>query len=159
MSQDNEQIYQQMRGEYLSLMASLEYTMTFLLAEYLKVKNHRDEFHKWFLEAPIPFNYKVSLLKKMLKENPIMEQFGDIWTQLRESYEFRNILAHSFRQWNIILTARGKRIPARRVTFSTLQNKLEKLRSLENLIVNMLANEIEGTLSPISADDFADWPI
>jgi len=57
------------------------------------------------------------------------------------------------------LTARGKRIPARRVTFSTLQNKLEKLRSLENLIVNMLANEIEGTLPPISVDDFADWPI
>ena len=148
-----------MRGEYLSLMASLEYTMTFLLAEYLEVKNYRDEFHKWFVEAPIPFSYKLSLLKNMLKHNPMIEQFGDIGAQLRKAYRFRNILAHSFGQLDSTLTARGERILSKRVTFEKLHEQLENLRHLENLIGGMLYSELQGPLPPISADDFADWPI
>ena len=35
-------------GEYLSLVASLEYNLTFLLAEYLNVQSHPEEFHSWF---------------------------------------------------------------------------------------------------------------
>jgi hypothetical protein len=130
MAQQQEELYQRMRGEYLSLMASLEYTMTWLLAESLDVQTHREEFRKWLVEAPIPFGHKVTLFKKMLKENPMIEQFGDIWGQLRELQDFRNVLAHSFRQLDTTLTARGRRIPAKRVAFETLRDKLEKLRTL-----------------------------
>ena len=45
--------YDRMRGQYLGLVASLEMNLTFLLAEWLEVGNHRTEFHKWFMEAPI----------------------------------------------------------------------------------------------------------
>ena len=159
MNQEQEEIYQRMRGEYLSIMASLEYTMTFLLADYLEVNNYQNEFHKWFIEAPIPFKSKVTLFKKMLKGDPQIEQFGDIWKQLRDLQEFRNVLAHSFRQLDSTLTARGRTITAKHVSFETLREKLGKLRFLENLIGGMLYSELQGPLPPISADDFADWPL
>ena len=51
-----------MRGEYLSLMASIEFNLTFLLTEYIDVRNSRDQFLQWFTRAPIPFGSKVRLL-------------------------------------------------------------------------------------------------
>ena len=56
------QEYERMRGEYLSLVASLEYNLTFLLAEYLDVQSHPEEFHSWFAHVPIPFGAKVNLV-------------------------------------------------------------------------------------------------
>ena len=47
-----EQEYERMRGEYLSLVASLEYNLTFLLAEYLNVQRYHEEFHYWFTQVP-----------------------------------------------------------------------------------------------------------
>ena len=49
---EQEQEYERMRGEYLSLVASLEYNLTFLLAEYLSVQSHPEEFHSWFTQVP-----------------------------------------------------------------------------------------------------------
>ena len=34
---------------------------------------------------------------------------------------------------------------------------MEKLAQLDNLILNLLANEIEGPPGPVFTDGFADW--
>ena len=151
--------YQGMRGEYLSLMASLEFDLTFLLIEYLDVRNYHAEFSEWFTRAPIPFGWKISLFEKMIRDNTMFGQFGDISAQLRDFYDFRNTVAHSFRQLDRTLTARGKEIPAETVTFEALREKLQQLRRMENLIGSMVFSELQGPIEPISADDFADWPL
>ena len=157
-SHEQEQEYERMRGEYLSLVASLEYNLTFLLAEYLNVQSHAEEFHFWFTQVPIPFGAKVNLFEALTRDSTVSSQFGDVGSDLRDSYTFRNTLAHSFRWTNRTMTARGRQIPDEHVAFPVLKERLERLRQLENLFVNLLANEIEGPLPPISADDFADWP-
>ena len=154
-----EQEYERMRGEYLSLVASLEYNMTFLLAEYLNVQRYHEEFHYWFTQVPIPFGAKVSLFEILTRESTVLSQFGDVGADLRDSYAFRNTLAHSFRWTDSTMTARGRQIPDEQVAFPVLKEKLERLRHLENLFLAMLADEIEGPHPPISADDFADWPL
>ena len=155
---DSGREYESMRGEYLSLMASIEFDLTFLLAEYIDVRNFRDEFLQWFTRAPIPFGSKVRLFEAMIKDNTMLIQFGDIASQLRSSNEFRNTLAHSFRQFNGTMTSRGERIPTERVTFGALKDRLDSLRRLENLIGAMVYDHLQGPPVPISADDFADWP-
>ena len=67
-----------MRGTYLGLVASLEMNLTFLLAEWLKVGNHQEEFHDWFMEAPIPFRSKIRLYEALTKSGGLTEQFGDM---------------------------------------------------------------------------------
>ena len=147
-----------MRGEYLSLMASIEFDLTFLMAEYIDVRNFRDEFFQWFTRAPIPFASKVRLFETMIKNNTMLIPFGDIAGQLRSSNEFRNTLAHSFRQFDSTMTSRAQRIPTEQVTFGALKDKLDSLRRLESLIGGMLHDHLQGPPFPISADDFADWP-
>ena len=147
-----------MRGEYLSLMASIEFNLTFLLAEYIEVRNYRDEFLQWFMRAPISFGSKLSLFGTIIKDNTMLIQFGDICGQLRRSNEFRNTLAHSFRQFDGTMTSRGERIPTERVTFRALKGRLDSLRRLENLIGRMVYDHLQGPPVPVSADDFADWP-
>ncbi len=160
MDQSEEQKYQQMRGEYIGLMAQLEHELTILLVEYLGVESNREEFQRWFVEAPIPFNYKVSLLKIMEGENPIIEtNFPNFWKDFHELQKFRNIIAHSFGTHRGVMTVRGKIIPEEEVTTEVLLEKLNKLHDLENLILNMLVSEYEGVIPPISADDYADWPL
>ena len=157
--QEPNRVYQSMRGEYLSLMASLEFDLTFLVTEYLDIGNYHAEFSEWFTRAPIPFGWKISLFEKMIRANTMLEQFGDICAQLRDFHDFRNTVAHSFRQMDRTLTARGKEIPAETVTFEALLQKLQQLRRMENLIESMVYSELQGPVEPISADDFADWPI
>ena len=154
-----EQEYESMRGEYLSLVASIEYNLTFLLAEVLDVNEYRDEFFDWFTHAPIPFNWKVSLFDNINKDSVMLAQFGDLAGELRDSYGFRNTLAHSFRTFGETRTSRGREIPSERVTFAVLKDRLERVRSLDNLFLNLLVNHIEGPPVPISADDYADWPL
>jgi hypothetical protein len=58
-------------GEYLSLMASTEYSLTFLIAETLEVGFKYEEFERWLIEAPIPFNAKVALFgNTQVSEHP-----------------------------------------------------------------------------------------
>ena len=57
------------------------------------------------------------------------------------------------------MTSRGEEIPETEITLKVLSGRLEKLRKLENLVLNMLVDEYEGVIPPISADDFADGPI
>ena len=160
MDQNEEQKYQQMRGEYIGLMAQLEHELTTLLIEYLGVENHREEFEKWFIEAPIPFNYKVSLLQRMEGENTIIQtNFPNFWKDFRELQKFRNMIAHSFGTHRGAMTSRGKVIPETEVTLKVLSGRLDKLRELENLVLDMLVTEYEGVIPPISADDYADWPL
>ena len=59
-------------------------------------------------------------------------QFGDVGADLRDSYAFRNPLAHSFRWTNSTMTARGRQIPDEHVAFPVLQERLERLRQLEH---------------------------
>ena len=154
---EKEREYERMRGEYLSLVASLEFDLTFLLVECLRVENYQEEFRQWFTHASIPLGSKITLFESMMKET-LSRQFGDVAKQLRKSKDFRNTLAHSFRQLDRTMTARGREVPAERISFDALRDELEKLRRLEGVIGGLLDAEIQGTLPPISADDYADWP-
>ena len=78
--------------------------------------------------------------------------------QMREFYAFRNTLAHSFRGFRGVTTSRGETVPEERVSFEVLHEKLERLKSLDNLILNLLANAIEGPPERVFTDDYADWP-
>ena len=160
MDMDQEQTgeYDRMRGEYLGLMASLEFNLTFLLVEWLEVNHHREEFRQWFMEAPIPFRAKLRLYEAVTKESVMLGQFGNLPVQMREFYDFRNTLAHSFRQFERVTTSRGVEVPAERVSFEVLQDNLERLSSLENLVGSMLMSELEGPPERVFTDDYADWP-
>ena len=160
MSKDTERDreYERMRGEYLSLVASLEFNLTFFLVEVLDVKNYHRQFYDWFTRAPIPFNWKVGLFDSISKDWAMLAQFGDVVGELRETYDFRNTLAHSFRTFRSTMTARGREIPSGKVTFAALKDRLERARHLDSLVLSMLVDHLEGPPIPISADDFADWP-
>ncbi len=157
MEQKKAPKYQAMRGEYIGLMAQLEHELTTLLVEYLGVQNHKEEFEKWFIEAPLPFHYKVNLLKMMEEENTIIKtNFPNFWEDFHELQKFRNTLAHSFSTCLGMMTSRGKIIPEKEITLKVLSHKLDKLRRLENIVLNMLADKYEGELPATSTDDFAD---
>ena len=150
--------YGRMRGEYLSLVASLEFNLTFFLVEVLDVKNYREQFYNWFTRAPIPFSWKVGLFDSINKDWGMLAQFGDVVGELRESYDFRNTLAHSFRTFGSTVTARGRELPGGQVTFAAPKGRLERARRLDSLVLSLLADHLEGPPIPISGDDFADWP-
>ena len=160
MNGDEEQKreFDRMRGEYLGLMASLELNLTLLLAEWLDVESHREEFQIWFVEAPIPFRSKVLLYESMTRDSSQLDQFGELAQQMRESYDFRNTLAHSFRQLGGVRTSRGMEVPAERISFEVLEDKLQQLARLDNLVINLLGWAIEGPPQPVFTDDYADWP-
>ena len=88
-------------------MASLEFHLTWLLVEWLDVGSHQEEFRRWFMETPIPFRAKVRLYEAVTEGSMMTEQFGDLAAQMREAYNFRNMLAHSFRQVGRLTTSRG----------------------------------------------------
>ena len=156
---EQDQEYNRMRGEYLSLMASLEFYLTLLMVEYRGVRRYREEFEDWFTKTPIPFGLKIRLFEAMLKDSYTLEMLGDIPGQIRDSNGFRNTLAHSFRQSGETTTARGRKIPAEEVTFEVLEEKLDKLRSLDSLVLDMLVTEYQGTPQPVFTEDYADWPL
>lgn len=158
MSQDQAREFDRMRGEYLGLMASLEFNLTWLLVEWLDVGSHHEEFRRWFMEAPIPFRAKVRLYEAVTAGSMIAEQFGDLAKQMRETYDFRNTLAHSFRQFNRLTTSRGAEVPAERVSFEVLEEQLKKLSDLNNLFLNLLRSELEGPPERVFTEDYADWP-
>ena len=155
---EQEKEFHRMRGEYLGLMASLEFNFTLLLAEWLDVGSHREEFHGWFVEAPIPFRSKVLLYEAMTRGNGQPDQFGDLPKQMRDCYEFRNKLAHSFRQFGGTRTSRGIELSAETVSFEAMEDKLHQLAQLDNLVVNLLGWEMEGPPQRVFTDDYADWP-
>ena len=101
--------YDRMRGRYLGLVASLEMNLTFLLAEWLEVGKHWEEFHNWFMEAPIPFRSKIRLYEVLTKNGGMDYQFGDLAEQMREFYGFRNTLAHSFHPLGECYDIQGQR--------------------------------------------------
>ena len=150
--------YNRMRGEYLGLMASLELNLTWLLTEWLDVGSHREAFGRWFIEAPIPLRAKLRLYEAVTEKSLMMEQFGDLPAQIRECYDFRNMLAHSFVQFGGVTTSRGVEVPAERVSLEALEEKLKRLSKLDNLVLNLLASEIEGPPERVFTDDYADWP-
>jgi hypothetical protein len=161
MDENNNKEYQQMKGEYLSRMASLEHLLTEFIIELLEIQKFQDDFRKWFVEASISFSYKVTLLEMMLKEDTIIEtNFPSLWSDLKNTQKLRNTLAHSYTGFlGDTMTARGKKIPEKQVSSSSLQHKLEYLRNLETTILNFYADLIQGDIPPISADDFADGPM
>ena len=158
MEVERQREYEGMRGEYLSLMASLEFDLTLVICEFLEVTHHRTAFEDWFIRAPVPFASKVQLFHMITRENTQLDQFGDIPAKLRDCHAFRNTLAHSFRQFGRTLTSRGREVPQEQVTFEALETNLGQLRDLEKLVSFMLGSLLEGPIVPISADDYADWP-
>ncbi len=141
-------------------MASVENALSLLLVEYLRVNSYYEEFAEWFLEAPLPFSYKVILLKKMEGNNVLIKtNFPSFWKDLEELQRFRNVLAHSFDFLGDTITSKGRVVPTEDVTFEALMAKLDRLRKLEDTIRYMYDYAITGTPPPHSADDFADWPL
>jgi len=67
-----------MRGEYLSLMVSLELNLTLLLSELLNATNHLTEFQEWFTKAPIPFGWKADLFEPLIKGDTQLGQFKNL---------------------------------------------------------------------------------
>ena len=161
MNRNHEQVseFNRMRGEYLGLMASVELNLTLLIAEWLDVESHREEFQRWFVEAPIPFRSKVLLYESMTVDNTMLEQLGDLPKHMRDSYDFRNTLAHSFLQFGGVVTSRGAEVPAERVSMEVLEAKLQELARLDNLVINLLGWAIEGPPQPVFTEDYADWPL
>ena len=49
-------------------------------------------------------------------------------------------------------------MPDERVSFQVLEDKLDRLARLDNLVLNLLATEIEGPPERVFTDDYADWP-
>ena len=76
--------YNRIRGSYLGLVASLEMNLTFLLAEWLEVGRHGEDFHDRFMEAPIPFRSKIRLYEALTKSGWLTDQFGNLADQMRE---------------------------------------------------------------------------
>ncbi len=141
-------------------MASLENALSILLVEYLQVQNYSEEFNKWFQEAPIPFGYKIDLLKRMLKDYTILNtNFPNFWDELFDLQKFRNLLAHSFFGIHGHQTGRGKKIDTDDFSFDIINEKLSRLKVLEDTVRYMYDCEIIGTIPPFSSDDFADGPI
>ncbi len=159
MKNQEERQYQQIKGEYIGRMASVEMALSLLLVEYLNVNSYYSEFSQWFIEAPLPFSYKVKLLKKMEKDNVLIKaNFPNFWKDLDELQKFRNILAHSFGSIGNMMTARGKLLPAKDISLKAIESKLVRLKKLEDTVNMMYVSELEGTIPPFSADDYADWP-
>lgn len=157
MENQKEQRYLQMKGEFIGLMASLENALSLLLVEYLGVNSYYEEFSKWFVEAPLPFSYKVALLKKMEQDNVLLKtNFPNFWKDLEELQKFRNVLAHSFGSIGSMVTVRGKKIPTKDVTFKALTDKLARLKKLEDDFKYMYYCKIMGSPEPFSTDDFSD---
>jgi hypothetical protein len=158
---DNERLYfNQLRGEYLGRMASLEYSVSGFLTECLEIGNHREEFRNWFIEAPIPFRYKAQLLESILKDNYLITAYlPNLWKNLLELQNYRNILAHSFEGFGGFQTAKGKTISDENFELGLLKENLEKLKTTENAVVNIYADLVQGYIPPFSSDDFADWPL
>lgn len=157
--QEQKQEFDRMRGEYLGLMASIELNLTLLIAEWLDVESHREEFQRWFVGAPIPFRSKVRLYEAMTSDDSLLDQLGDLPQQMRESYDFRNTLAHSFRQFGGFQTSRGVEVPADTISLDVLETKLQQLARLDNLVINLLGWAIEGPPQPVFTEDYADWPL
>ena len=54
--------------------------------------------------------------------------------------------------------SRGRRVYGEQVSNEALEGKPEKLALLDKLILNLLADEIEGPPERVFTDDFDDWP-
>ena len=132
--------------------------LTCLLTESLDVGSHREEFRRWFIEVPIPLRAKLRLYEAVTENSLMMDQFGDLPGRVRECYEFRNTLAHSFVQFGGVTTSRGIEVPAERVSLAALEGKLKDLSELDNLVLNLLVSELEGSPERVFTDDYADWP-
>jgi hypothetical protein len=148
-----------LKGEFLSLMASTEYYLSQLIVEYLRIENHAQEFQDWFVTAPINFGCKVDLFRILSSEDSQLDRFRSELNSLDSLLEYRNILAHSFGDHFGARTAKGRVIPAKKVTLPVLKSKIGILRMVDNLILNILVDFQTGPIPPCSADDFADGPM
>jgi hypothetical protein len=156
---DLEQKYEMMRGVYLSTMASVEYELTILITELIKVTYHREEFVNWFVQTPIPFNCKAELFAEIVKEDPQLDHYRTLILSLRSLNNFRNTLAHSFNSFDSLMSSRGEKLPSKKVSFEVLKCRLGELQKAEDLIKYMIDCILEGAHYPISADDIADSPM
>ncbi|MBT3362368.1 MAG: hypothetical protein HN929_04930 [Chloroflexi bacterium] len=152
-----ERIYNLARGEYLSKMASIEHRMTSLIVDLLGVQNFTTEFHWWFLEARIPFEQKVSLLKELIKGETYLNQFGDISKKIIDAQKFRNKLAHSFHLMDEIMTSRGEILQSDQISLKVLSNKLGQIHALNILLGDTYMVSIYGGSPPISVEEYKKY--
>ena len=146
-----------LRGSYLSLAASVEYKMTSVIAYDLNLGSH-ERFQSWFLRTPIPFNAKLELFESLLRENTMIPE--NLYHRFREVQRVRNVLAHSFQGGLGRITSRGIRVPNELESEEKLAEWVKEATELDTWVEEILYSyDDQGTLPPISADDFANWPL
>lgn len=148
-----------LKGEYLSLMASIDYHLALVITEYLGIENHSQVFEDWLLNVPISFGCKVDLFEAVIKEDTQLNQFRSLLNGLRSLWGYRNLLVHSFGNHLGLRTSRGEDVPTNKITTAVLKSRIGQARKIEDLLTYTLACFQQGTPPPCSSDDFADAPL
>ena len=159
-SSEDEREYHQLRGEYLSVAASLEYSLAWLIAYYLELGEH-EKFRRWFNETTISFRSRVELFDTLitLDDGWRDPNIADLPRRMLEVHRVRNLIGHSFRMGLGSMTARGRDLPEELENIEHIKELLEEAKKVENLIGDLLDYCMIGPIGPISADDYADWPL
>jgi hypothetical protein len=147
--------FELMKGQYISEIAALEYEITDFIKCLLKEKEYPEEFIKWFSKTDLNLCDKTDLLAAIIKEDSSIKRFRKLLRFLRTHKCFRNLLAHSFSDFEKIKTSRGKIIPEDIMSYDLLKRNLGQLQHIRLYLDNIrYPNPDIGF--PISSDDFAD---
>ena len=150
--------FDQMRGGYLSLLASMEYHINMLLVELLEPKHGSLKLLDWLTAANISFRSKINLLQSLIPPDSVPKPIDKLCVELIALQDYRNILAHSFQQGTATITARGRQISDSVVSLEAIENKVLAAEKALQLIFALWNDLNIGEIPPFSADDFADWP-
>ena len=107
-------------------------------------------FTRWFRRTPIPTRGKVNLFKSLYEKNTTVP--ASLYDQIETVYKMRNLFAHSPVE-GIFEAGVAASLSVERLARLTLEAE-----QIDNILLNMVADFMQGTLPPVSADDFADWP-
>jgi hypothetical protein len=146
--------FEQLRGEYLSGIASIEHNVTDFVKCLIKEKEYPTEFQNWFSRTIIRFDFKVDLLIAIIKEDSGLKRLRKLARLLHSHKDFRNLLAHSFSHFDKIVNSNGEVIPKEVLSYDLLQQKLRQLRYLDAYLLEI--RSLSPEVVPISADDYAD---
>ncbi len=131
--------------------------MSWVTAYMLELGEH-EVFQPWYVAAPIPFSSKLRLFADLMKPNatPGFEGLPD---RISKVQEYRNVVAHSFREHFGIRTSRGLDVTKQLGGLEDMRNRLEEAQKVESLLGSMLYSYLTGPMPLVSADDIADAPL
>ena len=149
-----QQIYA-LRGEFLSRAAYVEHMLTWVIAQDVGIRDHKQGF-PWFVRTPISATAKINLFESIHGGNTMLPT--DFCQRFRKMQRVRNVLAHSW-AGSFSGTTRGENLPDDLDDPDGLGEWIVEAKFFETWMSGMWADHEVGILPPISADDFADWPL